>query len=154
LTTFCCDSNSDFVIPSSSANNAYATAKRIWNNSTSKSESNPAHKRACLTKLQDGIVTTTPTATTTDLKAIRHEEVERAAAEMLAKGKTPAEVRRLFSQYGVRWEYQFKGQGRRERIKRLRKQGRTLCRCGLESYDGNDPEGLGPACLEKKWSAS
>ena len=98
--------------------------------------------------------------TNPDLKAIRHEEIESAAAELLAKGKTPAEVRRLFSQYGVRWEYQFKGQGRRERMKRLAKLGRTLCRCGLDSIpltaDDSMPVEvtLCPACLEKKWSAS
>lgn len=94
-------------------------------------------------------MTTNPAA---DLKAIRHEEVERAAAELLAKGKTPAQVRRLFSQYGVRWEYQFQGQGRGERMRRLAKLGRKLCKCGLDSTPLEVE--LCPKCLEQKWSAA
>ena len=76
-------------------------------------------------------------------------EIEEMAKELLAKGWSPARVRRKLAEYGVRWEYQFVGQGARERSKRLIKMGRVLCPCGKDSFV--PPEDMCRACLVKKW---
>ena len=69
--------------------------------------------------------------------------------ELLKKSMSPAQVRRRLAEQGIRWEYQFLGAGRRERMRRLRQQGLTLCRCGGPMQMGSS---TCTACLERKWS--
>src|SRR5882672_7771506 len=82
-------------------------------------------------------------------KTFSPAEVEDMASALLAKGLHPANVRTRLAEYGVRWEYQFLGQGRAERLRRLKKNGQNLCGCGIPKRLESP---LCLACLAKKWS--
>lgn len=83
-------------------------------------------------------------------------EIQGMAEELLKAGMHPRRVRQELSKRGLHWEYQFFGQGRGERTRRLRQQGLALCRCGQGTYTiaNADPLtniALCPSCLDAKW---
>jgi hypothetical protein len=81
-------------------------------------------------------------------------QVESMAATLAEKGLHPAKIRRYLRDYGIRWDYQFQGQGAGERLRRLRQQGLGLCtECRQQGFSLGNLTTLCPACLEKKWQA-
>lgn len=79
------------------------------------------------------------------------DEVEGMAGVLLKMGYHPSVVRRRMAEKGIRWEYQYGGQGRRERLRRLRASGRDLCVCGQSKLTCHP---ICQSCLEKKWAAT
>jgi hypothetical protein len=77
------------------------------------------------------------------------DQIEEMAAELLGQGHSPRSARLALASKGIRWEYQFLGQGRAERLRRLKRTGHTLCRCGQPMPN---TQTLCYACLAKKWS--
>lgn len=76
------------------------------------------------------------------------EEVQTLVQELTKAGMHPAKIRRRLGEQGIRWAYQFSGSGRRERLRRLKRRGMTLCGCGgTRAITAT----LCPACLDKKW---
>ena len=76
------------------------------------------------------------------------QEIEMMAEALLKSGIPPRTVRTRLAEKGIRWEYQFLGQGRKERLRRLAKTGHNLCKCGAGKLQYRD---LCDDCLDKKW---
>lgn len=80
-------------------------------------------------------------------------QVEEMAATLAGKGLHPAKIRRYLRDYGVKWDYQFQGQGMGERLRRLKAQGLALCpQCRERSYSLLAVTKICLTCLEKKWA--
>lgn len=80
-------------------------------------------------------------------------DVEEMADALLKLGYHPRVVRLRLAEKGVRWEYQFLGQGSGEKARRLRQRGLGLCSaCRQESYVLGSAVNVCPSCLEAKWS--
>lgn len=76
-------------------------------------------------------------------------EIQDMADSLLAKGLHPAIVRHRLQERGIAWRYQFEGQGRRERLKRLKFVNRDLCTCGRAKPQ---TAALCEDCLDAKWA--
>jgi hypothetical protein len=77
-------------------------------------------------------------------------EIDEMASELLKTGMTPRRARLHLALEGIRWEYQYLGQARRSRERRLRQQHLKPCpSCPLWMAANLE---LCPACLEAKWN--
>lgn len=92
---------------------------------------------------------------TTDKKPVQLTvgQVRQMTTELANAGVHPSAIRQGLANYGVRWRYVYAGgSGARERMRNLKRLGRTPC---LGGCGGSKPIGaeLCELCLEAKWSA-
>lgn len=79
-------------------------------------------------------------------------DIKELADKLMRSGLHPSRVRARLAEEGIRWAYQFLEQGRRERLRRLKKVGRNLCPSpGCQSGKPID-QPLCETCLVKKWA--
>lgn len=88
----------------------------------------------------------------TTVKYFSPAEVEAMVQVLFEKGLSPAKVRTRLLEQGIKWKYQFTGQGRGERLRRLKRLGQDICpKCLSGKTIGAS---LCTNCLAAKWSAS
>lgn len=84
------------------------------------------------------------------------QEAHQLATELLKRGMPAHLVRQRLAAEGVRWQYGYTAsrQGLRERLRRLRQEGKGLCsQCKQNSYPLGQAVNVCAECLERKWQS-